>query len=66
VIPVEAATTRCASEYRRRAAKLAEEAQRVRDAADRRYVLDLVAMYQRPADQMAPPPGPSPALRSAS
>jgi hypothetical protein len=34
------ATTRRASEYRRRAAKLVEEALRVRDDADRRHLLD--------------------------
>jgi hypothetical protein len=44
------ATTRRAREYRRRAAKLAEAAQHVRDAADRRHLLDIVAMYRRAAD----------------
>jgi hypothetical protein len=31
--------------YRRRAAKLTEDAERVRDAADRRHMLELAAIY---------------------
>jgi hypothetical protein len=38
---------------RRRAAKLAEEAQRVRDADDRRHLLELAETYRRAADQGA-------------
>jgi hypothetical protein len=43
-------TTRRAREYRRRAAKLTEDARRVRDAADRRHLLELAETYQRAAD----------------
>jgi hypothetical protein len=46
--------TRRAFEYRRRAAKLAEDAERVRDDADRRHLLDMAATCQRAADQLAP------------
>jgi hypothetical protein len=37
----------------RRAAKLTEEAQRVRDDADRRHLLDPAETYRRAADQVA-------------
>jgi hypothetical protein len=37
----------------RRAAKLTEEAQRVRDYADRKHMLDLAEGYARAADQVA-------------
>jgi hypothetical protein len=40
---------RRAGEYRRRAAKLTEDAQRVRDAADRWHLLDLAEGYVRAA-----------------
>jgi len=45
------ATTRRAREYRKRAAKLADEAQRARDDEDRRHLLDLAETYQRAADK---------------
>jgi hypothetical protein len=38
---------RRAREHRRRAAKLTEDAERVRDAGDRRHLLDLAECYQR-------------------
>jgi hypothetical protein len=47
------ATTRRAREYRNRAAKLTDEAQRVRDADDRRHLLDLAECYKRAADLVA-------------
>jgi hypothetical protein len=49
-------TARRAREYRRRAAKLAETAQHVRDAGDRRHLLNLAEGYARVADQMAAVP----------
>jgi hypothetical protein len=41
-------TTRRASEYGRRPAKLTDDAQRVRDDGDRRHLLDLAEYYKRP------------------
>jgi hypothetical protein len=55
-------TARRANEYRRRAAKLTEEAQRARDAADHRYMLDLAEGYARAAGQLVR----SPSLRSGT
>jgi hypothetical protein len=55
VIVIDASTTRRASKYRRRAAKLAETARHIRNAADRRHLLGLAATYQHTADQTAPP-----------
>jgi hypothetical protein len=49
-------TTRRAREYHKRAAKLADEAQRARDDEDRRHLLDLAETYRRAADQAAAPP----------
>jgi hypothetical protein len=49
-----AATTRRGRDHRKRAAKLTEEAQRVRDAADRQHLFDLAEGYARAADQMVP------------
>lgn len=43
-----------AREYRRRATKLAAEAEHARDADDRRHLLELAETYQRAADQVAP------------
>jgi hypothetical protein len=49
---------RRADVLRHSARELAEKAKRVRDEGDRRHALDLVATYQRAADEMAPrPPG---------
>jgi len=41
---------RRARDYRKRAAKLADEAQRTRDAEGRRHLLDLVECYKRTAE----------------
>ena len=43
-----------ARKYQKRAAKLAETAQHIRDAADRRNLLDLAVIYRRAADQALP------------
>jgi hypothetical protein len=43
-----------ARKYQKRAAKLAETAQHIRDAADRRNLLDLAVIYRRAADQAVP------------
>jgi hypothetical protein len=48
--------TRRARECGRRAAKFTEQAQRFRDAADRRHLLNLAEGYTRAGDQMKPPP----------
>jgi hypothetical protein len=53
VIVVNATTTRRASEYHRRAPKVTEDAQRVRDATGRRHMLDLAEGYARAVDQVA-------------
>jgi hypothetical protein len=42
--------------YRHRAHVLAEQAKEARNESDRRHMLELVAIYERTADQMAPAP----------
>jgi hypothetical protein len=47
--------TRRANQYRHRAAEIEQrQLPRVRDEADRKHLLELVAMYRRAAEQMAP------------
>jgi hypothetical protein len=52
-------TKRRAGEYRNRALQLENRAAKVRDAADRRHMLELAATLRRAADAMAPVPRPS-------
>jgi hypothetical protein len=40
--------------YQQRAQQLENRAAGVRDAVDRRHILDLAAIYQRAADEIAP------------
>jgi hypothetical protein len=42
--------------YRHRAHVLAEQAKEARNESDRRHMLELVAIYERTADNLAPAP----------
>jgi hypothetical protein len=42
--------------YRQRARELADQAEDIPGAADRRHMLELAATYERTADNLAPAP----------
>ena len=50
---------RRAAVYRQRAQELTETAKQLRDACDRKHLLDQAATFQRAADAMAPAPEPT-------
>ena len=56
---------RRAAIYRQRAQELTERAKQLRDACDRRHMLDQAATFVRAADALAPPP-PEPPARHLS
>jgi hypothetical protein len=67
LIPVKRSSRRGrrrASEYLKRAAKLTEDAQRIRDAADRQHMLDLAEGYARGRVYASGPAHSAPGRRS--